>query len=1468
MHTTKRIISVFIVSLFILGLIPTYVQVAKAGAVVYVDDDADPGWYDEDHVLTIAEAIINVSSGGTIYIWDGTYNENSLQLSSALTIIGNSTDTVLIDGGGSSNIFEIIFDNVTIQNINFTNCDYAVYASAYNEISCNDSAITGCYLYECSISFEDAEFDGSGLTINNNFIRGHNSTEGSIELNGISDINISDNYIIPLYTFETQTMGIMIWLNWNVTIYNNIIRGYYDGQCGIRLNQGDTFTVFNNNVTGCGTGIEIDDSGTSDSIIYNNYFNNSGTNKYNVYCPEDLSANNVSWNTTKTLGTNIIGGAYLGGNYWDNYAGADTNADGLGDTLTPYDNNGNITNSGDYLPLTSSSGTPSAYHPPVFGTPSPTNLSTGQPVYLTWSIPITDTGAIFNWTIQCNNSQQNSANGASNGTKSLSITGLAYLTTYKVYVNATDGTNTTRRWYQFTTLAMTTASYNITWKNTISISDYTVRLWRNGTTNQYYIANGDNGVAVYTSSNGYNFTFVDSDNPYADRGSFTVMGDGTYIYSVFYPITIPPFYYPTIHAYSYNGTALTSKGSKVIGTVPWSSTDVIRDMWVDTNKTIHIPRQPHGLTALTFDGSNFNYRTNITRGGYYTFVTGDPDDDSLLYVCRYTTPYPYDLFIELYQYNGVSYTYLCGKNITAYGDPYARITIRTLPGSSLFVVSMGSSGTYIYNYTGGNFTLVDSWGVHIAGGVDYYSDAVNLGGKWNIFMAEDLKGIVYYQWDATHSETTINNIDNGSWYRAVTYNNTFIYVCCMSQGLRIYQFASTTPTTTGLNITTDNATGVADTNATLQGTLNNDTGLPENTLYEHYDAGDNHSESFFGIYWTAQGFTPTTSHTLSMISLKLNKFGNPGILTVGVRLADAFGKPTGADLTSGTIDCSTFSTSYLWKNITLTPYYVSAGTTYVIVIRLAGGDFSNDVGMRMVFGSPTYAGGKWWMSLNSGSTWTFGGTSFDAMFREYNVSYGCITYFEWGTTTAYGNETVHTRNIAVTNVNQNLPGLSIDTIYHYRAVAHSNVTSTTAYGVDRSFRTSNSTPVLTLIINVYNESNGSQGIPFNMLIKNIAGTEVFQLLNQTNPLNFNTSNISGNQQIMIQIWSFGYRERVVILDIGNYVIMNLSFYLPRELMGAGADPGGGTGYSPNSTITPFIYYIRVVETIRTEYSEFDRAIYNANVNVRRFINSTGVYETMSTIKTDTNGFCNLWLIPGVNYLFNITATDFNTEWSDFIPAPPSNYQTTEVKTFRMTRTGSTGLAFNYTFLMQNITWSILPRTIKNKGAITFVFTITSSDNKLQWFNMQVHYYNNTKKTWVLYFTQNVTTAGGGTITYTTPNITGEWKVDVWFKKTGFRSYQLFQTGSLHFTIIYLPSWLDAIPDFVWYLVLIVLMIIIMGFCFVVLGAGLLTGYIGLGVFAFGLLMKPDLTVNGFSGWVIWSITFIIYTMGIFLWSRL
>jgi parallel beta-helix repeat protein len=122
-----------------------------------------------------------------------------------------------------------------------------------------------------------------------------------------------------------------------VNVSENMIT---DNADGIWVNVSDNVMIAGNIVTNNGIGVNLTSS--DDNIIYNNYFDNTN----NAY---DDGTN--EWNTTSTSGENIIGGSWLGGNYWGDYIGVDNNEDGLGDTMRPYNSSGNIKQGGDWHPL-------------------------------------------------------------------------------------------------------------------------------------------------------------------------------------------------------------------------------------------------------------------------------------------------------------------------------------------------------------------------------------------------------------------------------------------------------------------------------------------------------------------------------------------------------------------------------------------------------------------------------------------------------------------------------------------------------------------------------------------------------------------------------------------------------------------------------------------------------------------------------------------------------------------------------------------------------------------------------------------------------------------------------------------------------------------------------------------------------------------------------------------------------------
>lgn len=168
------------------------------------------------------------------------------------------------------------------------------------------------------------------------------------------------------------------------------------------------------------------------------------------------------------------------------------------------------------------------------------------------------------------------------------------------------------------------------------------------------------------------------------------------------------------------------------------------------------------------------------------------------------------------------------------------------------------------------------------------------------------------------------------------------------------------------------------------------------SIYEYYNTGDDNHVWLYGSYWVAQTFTPSVTHTITSVKLKLFRNGLPGTITVSIR-ATSGGQPTGTDLCSGTTNGDTLTTSApgVWREIALgSGYGLSAGTTYAIVIRATSGDSSNYVLWRVDGSSPTYGGGMYLLSSNSGSSWT-SGASYDLMFEEWgnvNVTVGWETY--------------------------------------------------------------------------------------------------------------------------------------------------------------------------------------------------------------------------------------------------------------------------------------------------------------------------------------------------------------------------------------------------------------------------------------------------------------------------------------------
>ncbi len=147
------------------------------------------------------------------------------------------------------------------------------------------------------------------------------------------------------------------------------------------------------------------------------------------------------------------------------------------------------------------------------------------------------------------------------------------------------------------------------------------------------------------------------------------------------------------------------------------------------------------------------------------------------------------------------------------------------------------------------------------------------------------------------------------------------------------------------------------------------------TKREWYAGSDDSNLTVWDTEYGGQSFTVGNTGVnedfdITSVKVKAWSLNSPPTLTLALKAVDGAGKPTGADLSTGTTDPSGWGGSPgSLREISMTSYTCKASTQYVFILRCPGGDGSNIVVPRYESNSASYAGGKGMESTDSGVNW-------------------------------------------------------------------------------------------------------------------------------------------------------------------------------------------------------------------------------------------------------------------------------------------------------------------------------------------------------------------------------------------------------------------------------------------------------------------------------------------------------------------
>ena len=264
----KKLIGMFVCMLLIATVLPASGTVllekvsnpASFGNTLYVGGSG-PGNYS-----TIQEAIDDSSDGDTVFVYDDSspYHENVI-IDNSINLIGEDSETTIIDGSGSGTIVYVTADDVTISEFTIQNSEWDGILISQEDHPPWDIEIKNVTIHNNKINA--VRHGIFGLTLINGEIYDNyiEDIDMGIKLHFSSDNNVSGNFIT-----NAKYRGIEIQSHWSENkildrIFNNI------------RPPAENNIVYGNTVENNRWGIDVGSACIGTKVYNNNIINNHET---------------------------------------------------------------------------------------------------------------------------------------------------------------------------------------------------------------------------------------------------------------------------------------------------------------------------------------------------------------------------------------------------------------------------------------------------------------------------------------------------------------------------------------------------------------------------------------------------------------------------------------------------------------------------------------------------------------------------------------------------------------------------------------------------------------------------------------------------------------------------------------------------------------------------------------------------------------------------------------------------------------------------------------------------------------------------------------------------------------------------------------------------------------------------------------------------------------------------------------